>query len=320
VEDGIFLGWTALNNLISGTNYEPIRHNDHNLTTELGYDILDSEISHNHASATRLEELQQRPEHRTYKPTKPCAGCGDEMSPHGREDCPNRGKRCYNCNKIGHVWEVCRQRPATIRNDYQRDTIRKRMLTNLTYQLQNPIWKNENDQRLVDLTHQLRDAIWKAKGTTDHPDDRSPNKRPEDVDPQLHNASDTPDPNNCAEDTVRTENQQGDTSEIRPMKCDIPACGVTYSNNLLPDNFLIPFQYGFHREVVRGANGKTLRVYYHTENGISLGSKKDVDPYIEKTQGITRDDFDFSGAVLPIEDPTKKYQSVRLDQRTLPNN
>ena len=194
------------------------------------------------------------------------------------------------------------------------------MLTNLTHQLQNPIWKNENDQRLVDLTHQLRDAIWKAKGTTDHPDDRSPNKRPEDVDPQPRNAYDTPDPNNCAEDTARTENQQGDTTEIRPMKRHIPAYGATYSNNLPPDNLLIPFQYGFHREVVKSANGKTLRVYYNTETGTSLRSKKDVDPHIEKTQGITRDDFDFSGAVLPLEDPTKRYQSVRLDQRTLPNN
>ena len=45
------------------------------------------------------------------------------------------------------------------------------MLTDLTYQLQNPVWKTENDQRLVDLTHQLKDAIWKAKGVTDHPDD-----------------------------------------------------------------------------------------------------------------------------------------------------
>ena len=87
-----------------------------------------------------------------------------------------------------------------------------------------------------------------------------------------------------------------------------------------PDNFLIPFQHGFHREVVKSANGKTLRVYYHTEDGTSLRSKKDVDPQIENTQGITRDDFDFSGAVLPLEDPTKRYQSVRLDQRTLPNN
>ena len=90
---------------------------------------------------------------------------------------------------------------------------------------------------------QLRDAIWKAKGITDHPDDRSPNKRPEDVDPQPRNAPDTLDPNNCAGDTACTENPQGDTSEIRPMKHHVPAYGATYSNNLPPDNFLIPFQY-----------------------------------------------------------------------------
>ena len=84
------------------------------------------------------------------------------------------------------------------------------MLTDLTYQLQNPVWKTENDQRLVDLTHQLRDAIWKAKGITDHPDDRSPNKRPEDVDPQPGNAPDTSDPNNqCRRYDVHGKSTRG---------------------------------------------------------------------------------------------------------------
>ena len=100
---------------------------------------------------------------------------------------------------------------------------------------------------------------------------------------------------------------------MRPAKHHIPAYRTTYLNNPPSDASLIPFQHGFHREVVKSANGKTLRVYYHTENGISLRSKKDVDPHIEHLQGITRDDFDFSGAVLPLDDPTKRYQSIRLD-------
>ena len=107
---------------------------------------------------------------------------------------------------------------------------------------------------------------------------------------------------------------------MRPKKLHTPAYRTTYLNKTPSDAFLIPFQYGFHREVVKSINGKTLRVYYHTENGMSMRNKKDVDPHIKHLQGITRDDFDFSGAVLPLDDPTKRYQSVRLDQRTLPNN
>jgi hypothetical protein len=107
---------------------------------------------------------------------------------------------------------------------------------------------------------------------------------------------------------------------MRPKKLHTPAYRTTYLNKTPSDAFLIPFQYGFHREVVKSINGRTLRVYYHTENGISMRDKEDVDPHIEHLQGITRDDFDFSGAVLPLDDPTKRYQSVRLDQRTLSNN
>ena len=88
------------------------------------------------------------------------------MSHHRREDCPNRGKRCYNCNKIGHVREVCRQKLTTTRDEHQKDTVQERMLADLTHQLQDPVWQTENDQRLIDLTRQLRDSIWKAKGVT----------------------------------------------------------------------------------------------------------------------------------------------------------
>ena len=136
--------------------------------TELRRDILEPEISHNHANAIRLEGLQRRQEHRAYRPSKPCAGCGDKVSHHYREDCPNKNKRCYNCNRVGHVREVCRQKPTTAKDKYQRDTVQEQMLADLTYQLQDPVWRTKSDQRLVDLTRQLRDSIWKAKGATNH--------------------------------------------------------------------------------------------------------------------------------------------------------
>ena len=185
------------------------------------------------------------------------------------------------------------------------------MLTDLTYQLQNPVWKTENDQRLVDLTHQLKDAIWKAKGVTDHPDDRSQNTKPEDIGLQPGNTPDTPGPNHRAEDTTGTKDPGEDISETRPTKHHVPAYRITYLNNLPSDNFLIPLQHGFHREVVRSANGKNLTVYYYTENGVQLRTKKDVDTHIMHLQGITRDDFNFSGIVLPIDDPNSQCQSVR---------
>ena len=42
------------------------------------------------------------------------------------------------------------------------------MLADLTHQLQDPVWRNKSDQKLIDLTLQLRDPIWKANGATNH--------------------------------------------------------------------------------------------------------------------------------------------------------
>ena len=249
--------------------------------------------------------------------TNPAQVAETNRPPHGREDCPNRGKRCYNCNKIGHVQEVCRQRIVTAKNEYQTDTSRERILTDLTYQLRDPVWKTENDQKLVELTHQLRDAIWKAKSTADYPDGRAQDARPVSINPQPNSTSATLNIDGHTEDT--TDPREG-ASGLRPTKHYTPTYRTTYLNKPPSDAFLTPFQYGFHREVVKSANGKTLRIYYYTENGTPMRNKKDVDPHIEHLQGITRDDFDFSGAVLPLDDPTKRYQSVRLDQRTLSNN
>ena len=92
-------------------------------------------------------------------------------------------------------------------------------------------------------------------------------------------------------------------------------------NNHPSDAYLIPFQYGFHREVVRSANRKTLTIYYHTEDGIQLRTKKDVGPHIKHIQGITKDDFNFLGVILPLDDPTNKYQSKRpanTNRRSIP--
>ena len=314
VEDGIFLGWNALKEWINGIDYDnPV------LISEPRYDTLGHETSHNHVKATRLERPQWKTEYGTYKPDKPCAGCGDESFPHIREYCPNRGRRCYNCNKIGHVQKVCRQR-FTAKNEYRTDTSRERILTDLTHQLREPVWKTENDQTLIELTHQLKDTIWKAESTAVYPDGRAQDARPGSINHQPNSTPTTFNTDGRVGDTTEIQNSREGASGIRPKKLHTPTYRTTYLHKTSLDAFLIPFQYGFHREVVKSANGKTLRVYYHTENGISMRNKEDVDPHIEHLQGITRDDFDFSGAVLPLDDPTKRYQSVRLDQRTFSNN
>ena len=74
---------------------------------------------------------------------------------------------------------------------------------------------------------------------------------------------------------------------------------------------------------MRSANGRTLTIYYHTEDGIQLRTKKDVGPHIKYLQGITKDDFNFLGVILPLDDPPNKYQSVReanYSSRILPNH
>ena len=127
LEDGIFLGWTTLRYLISGPNHGSLYSDNQppTLSTELSRDNLEPEISQNHADTIRLAGLHRRQEHKAYRPNKPCAGCGDETFHHYREDCPNKNKRCYNCNRKGHVPEVCRQKPITPKDEHQRDTVQE---------------------------------------------------------------------------------------------------------------------------------------------------------------------------------------------------
>ena len=102
----------------------------------------------------------------------------------------------------------------------------------------------------------------------------------------------------------------------RTSKLLVPARNVSYSSDHPSNAFLAPFRYGFHREIVRSANGKTLTIYYLTEDGVRLRSKKEVVPYIKHLQGITKDSFNFLPVEPPIADPTNKYQSTRSANTT----
>ena len=110
LEDGIFLGWATLRDLISGPNRGHIHFDNHSATpnTKLRRDFLDPTISQQHADTLRQKEFIRR---QKYMSNKPCRGCGEDKTHNHREDCPNRNKRCYRCGKIGHVQDVCKSNP-----------------------------------------------------------------------------------------------------------------------------------------------------------------------------------------------------------------
>ena len=140
LEDGIFLGWATLRDLISGPNRDHIHFDNYPKTPsiKLRRDVLEPTISQQNADAIRLKEFIRR---QKYMPNKSCGGCGEDKTHHSREDCPNRNKRCYNCGKIGHVRDVCRSNPI-IRKDERQE----QMLVDLTRQLRDSIWRAESDQ------------------------------------------------------------------------------------------------------------------------------------------------------------------------------
>ena len=144
---------------------------------------------------------------------------------------------------------------------------------------------------------------------------------PEDLGLQLYNIPDVLSPSGHAESTDTIKDPRGSSPVTRTTKLRVPARGISFSNDQPPNAFLAPFRHSFHREVVRSANGKTLTIYYLTESGARLRSKKDLGPYIRHLQGITKDNFNFLPVILPIEDPTNKYQSIRsanTNRRSIP--
>ena len=145
---------------------------------------------------------------------------------------------------------------------------------------------------------------------------------PEDLGLLLYDIPDTSSPSGHAEDMATIKDPRGSAPMTRSAKHRVPAHKISYLNGHPSDAFLIPFQHGFHREVVRSTNGRTLTIYYHTEDGVQLRTKKEVGPHIKHLQGITKNDFNFLGVILPLDDPTNKYQSVRTaydtSRRSLP--
>ena len=143
----------------------------------------------------------------------------------------------------------------------------------------------------------------------------------EDIGLQLHDIPDTSTLSGHAEDTATIKDERGGAPVTRSGKHRASAPTISYTTGSPPDNYLIPFRHGFHREVVKAVKGNSLTIYYHTESGIRLKTKKEVDPHIEYLTGITRNDFNFTGIILPLNDPESIHQSIRLahaDRRSVP--
>ena len=114
---------------------------------------------------------------------------------------------------------------------------------------------------------------------------------PEDIGLQLYSIPDTSSPSGHAEDTITIKDPRGSVPVTRSAKHRVPAHKISYLNNHPSDAFLIPFQYGFHREAVRSANGRTLTIYYHTEEGIQLRHQKRCWPPHQVSTGHNKGRF-----------------------------
>ncbi|XP_040073800.1 uncharacterized protein LOC120846181 [Ixodes scapularis] len=73
--------------------------------------------SHHHPSRRyQKTPSQPRDNSRRQHPDATCYNCGGSW-PHdgGRSSCPDRGKSCRSCQKVGHFSKVCRSAPVTVR-------------------------------------------------------------------------------------------------------------------------------------------------------------------------------------------------------------
>ena len=53
--------------------------------------------------------------------------------------------------------------------------------------------------------------------------------------------------------------------------------------------FLTPFRHGFHREIRTGTREEQTKIYYITPNGTRIGTRKALNPYLEKFRDIGQD-------------------------------
>ena len=90
----------------------------------------------------------------------------------------------------------------------------------------------------------------------------------EDLNLQLHDIPDLLNFSGHAEDTDTIRDPRGCSPVTRSSKLRVPSRDISHLQNHPSDAaFLVPFNHGFHREIVKGATGKKS-VYYLTAGGI----------------------------------------------------
>ena len=75
-----------------------------------------------------------------------------------------------------------------------------------------------------------------------------------------------------------------------------------------PNEFLLPFDYGFRREIVVGGKGKKSAYYIAPDSNIRIKGKKDLNQHINHLENITEANFTFTNTALPLFYPLNECQ------------
>ena len=105
-----------------------------------------------------------------------------------------------------------------------------------------------------------------------------------------------------AEDTDTIKDPHGSSPVTRASKSRITFRDISQQENP-SDKFLLPFEIGFHREIVLGGTGKKSAYYIAPDSNIRIKGKKDLHPHIHHLENITEANFTFTNTALPLFDP-----------------
>lgn len=104
----------------------------------------------------------------------------------------------------------------------------------------------------------------------------------EDLGFQLYDILDILSVSGHAEDTRTLKDPHGSSLVTRSSKQtrSLPSRDISDPHSYPPNDFLILFQYSFHREIVIGSKGKWT-IYYYTPDQERIRTKKEAGPYIK---------------------------------------
>ena len=113
-----------------------------------------------------------------------------------------------------------------------------------------------------------------------------------------------------AEDTDTIKDPHGSSPVTRASKSRITSRDISQQENP-PNKFLLPFDYGFRREIVVGGKGKRSAYYIAPDSNVRIKGKKVLNQHIDHLENITEANFTFTNTALPLWDPLNEYQWTR---------